>query len=277
MIAWRYRNTGAIALTNEYQHGADWLLLPCSKCLDCRKAQAKAWALRCRLELQQHASAVFTTLTYDDEHLPATLTKRHVQLWLKRLRQRLWRSETARPLRFFYCGEYGSQSQRPHYHAILYGLTREDRPLIETTWGLGHVRTEPITKRRIGYCAGYTRKKYELHDLKPDRRVDPDTGEEYIWQPPYTDMSRNPGIGAHARQYTNSWRLFTTMDGHKMPVPRYYHEAWKKQATPQQLQELLDEKIKHQALKDTSIERLEAQAKITASKLKLDAEQRNQH
>jgi hypothetical protein len=99
------------------------LALPCGGCLGCRTARAKEWALRCQLELQEHDHAVFTTLTYDEKYLPPTLNKRHLTLWLKKLRKR---TGTTQPVRFFACGEYGEQNARPHYHAILYGLSTKD-------------------------------------------------------------------------------------------------------------------------------------------------------
>lgn len=234
-------------------------------------ANARAWALRCQLEAQLHQRAAFTTLTYNDESLPPTLDKRHVQRWLKRLRKKMG---PARPLRFFACGEYGEQTARPHYHAILYGIGQDDEHLVEETWGHGHTRTEQLTPARIAYAAGYAAKKIGYMKDALHERVDPSTGEVYTWQPPFIQMSRRPGIGGHARQWVNSWRLFAVHNGTKMPVPRFLHEAWKKQATAQQQEELLFEKSKLTTLRDTSPERLEAAEKIAISKQKKQAERR---
>lgn len=208
--------------------------------------KAQAWALRCQLELQQHTRkngdgtydtlAVFTTLTYDDEHLPLTLEKHELQKWLKRLRK-----QTNQPIRFFASGEYGERTQRPHYHAIIYGITECEAPRLEKTWQKGHVRTYQATPATIAYTAGYCQKKIN-YQKTPHKRVDPTTGELYEWQPPFIQMSRRPGIGHQAKQYLNSWRLYAVKDGHKMPVPRYLHEAWKQQATTQELEQLTYEK-----------------------------------
>lgn len=242
--AWR-SDGGAIVLTkpppDSYQ-----LHLPCGKCLGCRMAKARAWALRCQLELQEHHSAVFATLTYNDENLPPTLQKRDTQLWLKRLRKA--RPKSAPALRYFYSGEYGEQNGRPHYHAILYGLTEADHELINDKWGKGHTTLAPITPQRIAYCAGYTYPKaYEKfrdpYDEAP--KLDPTGTYFYRTVKPFIDMSRRPGIGSAARQYLTSWRNYAIdKNGIKMPVPRYLHEAWKAQATNIEKEELEYEKYK---------------------------------
>lgn len=216
------------------------LEIPCGGCLGCRMAYAQSWALRCQLELQQHTSAVFTTLTYNEENVPITLPKPAEGLppFLKRLRK-----NTNKKLRFYATAEYGERTHRPHYHAIIYGLSPRDGAAIEAAWQLGHTRTEEITPARIAYTAGYCNKKTEYKHI-PHERHDPTTGEVYTWQPPYKLMSRRPGIGAAAKRFLNSWRMYAVKDGHKMPVPRFLHEAWKQQATEQEKEALIYEKYK---------------------------------
>lgn len=214
------------------------LAIPCGKCLGCRMAKAREWALRCHLEQQDHEEASFATLTYNDKSLPPTLEKRHLQLWLKRIRKALG---PARPIRFFASGEYGEQTARPHYHAILYGIDEYDRELVEQTWGLGNTRLEQLTPARISYCAGYTAKKIGFPGQRREQ-IDYSTGEVYTWQPPFIQMSRRPGIGGNARRHINSWRLYAIHNGTRMPVPRFLHEAWKKQATEEQIEQLEIEK-----------------------------------
>lgn len=240
--AWRTA-AGAVALGAAFQRNARYLELPCGRCTGCQLAHARAWALRCQLELQNHDQGVFSTLTYDDKHKPVTLSKTHLQLWLKRLRARLQRSKTARNVRFFAAGEYGETTRRPHYHAILYGVGLDDRDLLETTWGLGHLRTDPLNPQRIAYTAGYTQKKTGWHLLQREQRIDPETGECYTWQPPFIQMSRRPGIGHEAKKWPHLWRSYAiNRQGNKIPVPRFLHEAWKQQATPDELEQLQQEK-----------------------------------
>lgn len=240
--AWR-TPSGAVELGREPRDGAP-LALPCGGCVGCRQASARGWALRCQLELQIHDAASFTTLTYDDANKPPTLIKRHVQLFYKRLRKANSRSKTARPIRHFTSGEYGETTGRPHYHALLYGVHPDRKNEIEDAWGMGHARTYAINPGAISYVAGYTAKKTTDAKHAAHERLDPETGELYYWQPPFIQMSRRPGIGAHAKQWRNSWRLEAIQNGTRIPVPRYLHNAWLETATEYEIELLKDEKEK---------------------------------
>lgn len=269
--AWRTR--GGAVLLNREAPDAERLHLPCGGCLGCRTSAAKAWALRCHLELQQHDSAVFSTLTYDRDKLPPTLQKRDLQLWIKRVRKALG---PARPIRFFASGEYGEQRGRPHYHALVFGASTADEKTLDQAWQRGFTRTEPVTPARIAYCAGYTSKKLTDARHTKHERVDPATGEVYHWQPPFIQMSRRPGIGGEARQHTTSWRLLAIHNGQRMPVPRFYHEAWKRTATAQMLEALEYEKQQHrQGKQPTTPERLAAEEQITIARQALKAAKRH--
>lgn len=262
--------SGSVVLWKEQKDSIS-LRLPCGGCLGCTKAKARSWALRCHLELQQHDRASFTTLTYDETHLPPTLIKSDLSTFLRRLRK-----ASTRSIRFFACGEYGEQNERPHYHVLFYGLDDRDRDLIHDKWGKGRTQTLPINPARINYVAGYTAKKIGWKE-KAAPVIDFTTGEILSeWQPPFLHMSRRPGIGAAARDlYRQSWRLFAVQDGNRLPVPRYLHEAWKATATPSELEDLAWEKSKLAALVDSSPERLSASEKIEVSKQSLQAARRN--
>lgn len=273
-----FRTTnGAVVLGREPPDGSP-LSLPCGGCLGCRMDSARAWALRCHLELQSHESAVFSTLTYAPAHVPPSLSKRHLSEWLKRLRRR-----APNRVRFFASGEYGEQTARPHYHAILYGLRESDAALIEDTWGKGHVRTEAVTPRRIAYVAGYTSKKIghklearEVPEGHGEEVVDKRTGEVWWrWQPPFIQMSRNPGIGGEARTWKDSWRLYGVHNGARMPVPRYLHQSWKDNATDEQLEDLIHEKYLLSQSRDKSPRALEAQEAHAVAKQALRASRRS--
>lgn len=284
--AWRTRS-GEVRLNREVPDAAP-LALPCGGCLGCRTANAKAWALRCQLELNDHDNAVVATLTYDEEHVPPTLRVRDVQLLNKRLRQQLRRKgrgkrrSAAQPirLRHFTCGEYGETNGRPHYHALLYGPGQQHSDLIQSCWReerkdgkkiLGHVHIDTVTPAAIAYVAGYVAKKlnHKLDDPEEiETGVDPETGEVLYtkWQKPFTIMSRNPGIGGNARKHTQSWRAYAIQHGKMIPVPKYLHEAWKQQATPEQLETLEYEKLQNR-IRKTPITpaQLEAAEKIAVA------------
>lgn len=277
LTAWRTTDDKIVLTKAPPAPGAPELRLPCGRCVGCNLAHAKAWTLRCKLELAYHHSAAFTTLTYaDGPYKPPTLDKTHLKAFIKRLREHRRRTGprfTANPiagihdnhrLRYFASGEYGETNGRPHYHAILYGPSVLDADLIQSKWPYGYTHTDSVNIANIAYVAGYTNKKANWRWQRFLQRdlVDPDTGEVYDWQPPFVEMSTNPGIGAAAKQFANSWRSFAVLNGRPMPVPRYLHQAWEEIATYEQKQLLQQEKQNFLLARDRSINRLEAEEKI---------------
>lgn len=138
--------------------GPNDILVPCGKCVGCRLEYSRQWANRCMLELQYHDSAYFVTLTYDDYHVPRsyyadpetgeaqaslTLDKRDWQLFMKRLRK----AHPDDKIRFFMCGEYGPNTFRPHYHAIIFGLHLDDLvPWSRSDQGYQYYRSESLER-----------------------------------------------------------------------------------------------------------------------------------
>lgn len=270
LLAWRTESR-EVVLWKEPPKATTSLLLPCGKCIGCNMDTAQAWALRCELELQQHEHASFVTLTYNDKYKPPTLSKPDLQKWLKRLRKANTKIHPNRTIRFFACGEYGEHTNRPHYHAIIFGLSNdspEDRRLVDTTWTKGHNATYEVNSRTIAYVAGYTVKKNDDHwnsrFLKRQWLVDNETGELYRYQRPFRQMSL--GIGRHGKKWLQSWRLYAIKDGHKTRVPRYLHNAWKNQATPLQLEELENEKYELTKLNTTPEYTRKAQEQIAKTR-----------
>lgn len=144
------------------------------------------------LEATQHDECSFLTLTYDDKNLPegGTLVPGHYQKFLKDLRWRL--SEDRMRLRYAFVGEYGEISQRPHYHAALFGIGCDKQALVQETWGRGFTYLGTLTKESAQYIAGYTVKKMT-------NKNDP---EVLKWlngrHPEFFRPSLKPGLGANA-------------------------------------------------------------------------------
>lgn len=233
-----FRNRSGVVTLGREPPDTETLALPCGGCLGCRETKAKHWALRCHLEFTRHDQTAFVTLTYNEEKKPPTLSKRALQLFHKRLRRR----KTARAVRHFSCGEYGEQTGRPHYHTLLFGVGENEKDLIQAAWPHGHAYTVKATPGAINYVAGYTAKKLGDNRLAQEEQIDPETGEVFNFQPPFLQMSLKPGIGGEARRFTQSWRAYAVNNGITMTVPRYLHEAWKKTATPEQIEQLANEK-----------------------------------
>lgn len=117
-----------------YRHR--FMQINCGRCLGCRLERAKEWSRRCMLEAQFYPFNYFVTLTYNDEFLPpykggvlpggetftSELRRKDLQLFIKRLRSYCKYHFNHTGIRYFYCGEYGSLNERPHYHIILFNL-----------------------------------------------------------------------------------------------------------------------------------------------------------
>lgn len=159
---------------------------PCGQCLPCRINKRRLWTHRILLESKCHERSLFLTLTLSPDHYPSdgSLNPALVRNWLKRIRK----AHAPHTLRFFAVGEYGDQTQRAHYHCVLFG-TRADTPAIaDKCWGLGHVDIRELSPELAQYIAGYTVKKL----TRPD---DPSLGGRH---PEFARMSLRPGIGALA-------------------------------------------------------------------------------
>lgn len=166
--------------------------------MPCRLATRRLWVTRQRLEATSHGDNCFVTLTYKDSKLPDGLSLQPGDLrdFLKRLRDRI----APVRVRFFGVGEYGDQSERPHYHLTIFGISGlTDRvgsrfrhwgfaEEIQRSWELGQTFTAPFSDLTARYVAGYTTKKMTGKD---DYRL---MGRH----PEFARMSNRPGLGAPA-------------------------------------------------------------------------------
>lgn len=222
------------------------VLLPCGHCIGCRLDYSRRWADRMMLELETSKSAIFVTLTYDNDHIHwsqfddnncpifGTLDKRDCQLFMKRLRKEF---EDVK-IRFYLAGEYGEHTLRPHYHAIIYGIGLSDigdcipfgrndngqayyiSKRFQEIWSLGNVLLADVSWQTCAYVARYVTKKLngEKSVSYAQRNVIPE----------FSLMSRKPGIG---REYLDlhpdcldavNINLSTPEGGLKISIPKYY-------------------------------------------------------
>lgn len=190
------------------------ILVPCGVCPFCCATKRSDWALRIHYEARLHAVKKFVTLTYADPHLVwrdgvPQLHKRHLQLWLKRVRR------TGATVRYYAVGEYGSRTFRPHYHVILFGDVAEDT--IRSCWPHGHVHIGTVTDESIMYTLGYivNGKGWQMR-TKRER--------------PFAIMSLRPGIGANylskrmIEWHKSGRKNYAMMYDSKRHLPRYYKE-----------------------------------------------------
>lgn len=147
----------------------------CGQCLECRQAKAREWGLRNSFEADTTTEGCFITLTYDEEHNPIVLIKKHLQDFKKRLRRYVegGKALNGRKIRTFDCGEYGDKNYRPHFHMLIHGFDFPDKyeikksdkgyPIynsekLEKIWGKGLVTVQDMTMNAAAYCARYSAK-----------------------------------------------------------------------------------------------------------------------
>lgn len=245
-------------------------IVPCGSCIGCRIDYSRQWADRCMLEAKDHKENWFLTLTYDDDHLdsvktwysdPAsgeafeamTLVKKDLQLFHKSLRKSLDEKNYPK-IRFFACGEYGSPeyTMRPHFHEICFGLHLDDlefykynklnQPLytseyLNSIWKKGYVIVGEVTWESAAYVSRYVTKK-----LKGEAA---ELYEVCNMQPPFTLMSRKPGIArnyydTHPELFDFKYVPFSTGDGVKKIYPSRYFKKLLKEDDPARFDELND-------------------------------------
>jgi len=198
VTCWKPPDGGSLSFRELKDHRE--IEIPCGQCIGCRVIRQQSWAFRCLAEASLHRFNWFATLTYSPEHLPpyGSLRHRDWQLFAKRVRRRLG------PFRYLMCGEYGEQTLRPHYHALLFGLAIPDiqrfgmrrrhpvyrSQVLTDLWRLGHVEVGSVTAASARYCAGYV-----LKQSGTPQPVDQSTGELMPVVKPYGRMSLKPGLG----------------------------------------------------------------------------------
>lgn len=229
-------------------------LLPCGKCESCKLNRSKEWANRIQKETKYHKECWFFTMTYNEENIKyaandkgvwATLVKRDVQLFWKRMRK----AYKGQPKKYYVAGEYGPKTSRPHYHAIIFGLEINDLKIckisqgnklgdtywssekIDKIWGMGNVIIAKATYETANYVARYTTKKQYN---KEDKNVP--------YEKEFLNMSK--GIGKqyyieHKKQiYKTDEFINATQKGIlKSKPPRYYDKMLEKEE-PEKLEKI---------------------------------------
>ena len=210
--------------------------VPCNSCDECLLNRSKKKAAQLMIEnyyRKDPEGSWFITLTYDDEHLPynevydkngnfisaeESLPPKNPYLYeFKADREKcikpfidnmqyhaMSKYGDERPM-WFYCAEYGSQTKRPHFHMIVFGMhiplnelkfyeQRDGYILYEWVkgceiWKNGFVTVGNFTNETAAYVAGYALKKQSKKTMN------------WVYQqqgklPEYTGQSRYPAIGS---------------------------------------------------------------------------------
>ena len=222
--------------------GHKYQKIACNNCWGCQLQKSAEWATRIILECEEtknstpiwdekkkkilHPSNYFITFTYDDEHLHkpeelvdettgkvykndgtwqgGILVENDMKEMFNSMRKYFERKGHV-GIKYYYCGEYGENTHRSHFHAIIMNLplditefydTHIDKNFkahwksheVEKWWNKGMIDIAEVEWSCAAYVARYTMKK--LGKTK-------DT-EYYYSQgktPEFVRMSNRPGIG----------------------------------------------------------------------------------
>lgn len=253
-----YKDPATGGLTFNKSGTAQTLEVACGQCLGCRLDHALMWAIRicheAALYSDQHGNS-WVTLTYREpydctaeqfskgHYVPhdGSLQPSHVSKFIRRLRKHF-----PQKIRYFYCGEYGDENERPHYHLCLFNVSFDDLELwkddegfytyssrtLEKLWPYGFSTVAELNYDTAAYTARYSLKKITGqkawdHYLRCDEH-----GEAFWLLPEYIRMStgnKNPPCGLGAGFYEKFRDDFWPADHAPVPgkgiikkVPRYY-------------------------------------------------------
>lgn len=233
--------TNPLKLTNSQK------VVSCGRCRACRIRRSHDWCLRMTNELHtQNYNAMFITLSYDDKHLPVfkSLIKSDVQKFFKRLRK-----EIDFKIKYYVAGEYGDKKTidyymkkygrpfgRPHYHAIIFGMSYLDdknhkaiiecwpmcdwKEMLSTRRGQKAIGT--VTKDSMLYTTKYIQKKFYNRNINK-------IFQHYGYCNPEFQL-QSQGIGKDwfnlkKKEITQEGKVY--YKGQKVNPPRYYFDKVK--------------------------------------------------
>lgn len=225
----------------------------CGRCPYCKKRKLNDWVFRLKQEDKAAQQSCFVTLTYDTDNVPlvrngmslSPMTRKYrikniSKLWItpkkgmirKKIRQiRVTQNKTAsndltiffktlrnegEDFRYYAVGEYGSKTNRPHYHILFFNLMNID--LIFKAWTKGSIHIGNVTGASIGYTVKYLDKPKRVPMYEGDERVpefcmsSQNLGENFL---------KNEQINKAFKGNIHKHYLFTE-EGYKIAIPDYY-------------------------------------------------------
>jgi hypothetical protein len=136
-------------------------IVPCGKCIECLRSRQSAWAFRLKQELKQSLSSVFLTLTYEDQPISFNGHPTLEPIDLKNFWKRLRKKSTLHKIKYYAVGEYGSNTLRPHYHAIVFNIQHNllsNPDTLQDIWKHGTVHIGESNQLTMNYTASYIMK-----------------------------------------------------------------------------------------------------------------------
>lgn len=276
------------------------IAVPCGKCADCARIKQNEWFFRSYIEYQHYknigGACYFVTLTYSDDNLPMLdipacggfpalkqpcFSRLHVRNFIKYIR--IWLKRHCYPsdgIKFLVCSEYGSNTQRPHYHGLLFlpfhlnfwsnSIALEDRIghtpfeyFITRVWQHGFVICskqgwEITSVSGIRYASKYVAKDFTFYNIPSFKFLEyMSDDDKKLFMKANADCFpkhwQSVGYGESFCDVINSQKdipaflannrvsLWSGSDG-VFPIPRYYHLKIEKKIN-KQYSKLLDKVV----------------------------------
>jgi len=262
----------------------DYIEIPCGQCIGCRLDYSRQWADRCMLEAKEHEHNYMITLTYNDEHLTyknkinedgeilyktPSLKPDDLSIFMKNLRRYYKYHYNIDKIKFYGCGEYGSQTERPHFHIIVYDCPIYDlkcffknavnewiylSDTIEKIWAKGQITVTELTWNSAAYVARYVTKKIKGQNATKYY-------DEKNQEPEFVRMSRNPGIGKnyydnHKEEIYNTDEIIILKKGlpTKIKPAKYYDKLYDIE-NPEHMEEIKKQRL--EIAKNTMLNQLQ--------------------
>ncbi len=198
------------------------ILVPCGKCIECRKARASEWRFRLRkeVELGSHRNCFFVTLTLSDEHL--SQVSGDPAKYIRRFYER-YRTKYGVSLKHWFVTELGGKNGRYHFHGIIWDYKpklvgqslKRCKSELDKDWKYGHTWVGWCDSRSANYIVKYMLKdQYDerFPDYKSKLFVSPAIGKSYVTTSSYMYHNQIPR-GVYVLH----------VDGFPTKLPRYYY------------------------------------------------------
>lgn len=191
--------------------------VPCGRCVNCRRSYKNSWRIRLLHEYQylspsDRNNCYFVTLTFNDDYLPSSKEEaaKLIRKFLERVRKKYKVS-----VRHWFVSEFGSRTERLHFHGILFNPPFPEWEL-PTLWNYGFTDSKLLNARRINYVTTYINKLLSSDIEEPDKRqwifCSPGLGKAYTLDPKVRLFSHHDGIPSP----------FGYINGSPFALPRYY-------------------------------------------------------
>ena len=193
----------------------------CGQCYECRKQKANQWRVRMMEEIRHDKTALFITLTFNQEKYEYYKNKSEInqddnELATSAIRDCLERirKKTKKSLKHWFITEKGhTNTHRIHLHGIIWGENAKE--LIEEKWQNGFIYIgEYVNESTINYIIKYvTKVDLDNREFKGKILCSAGIGRNYINR---EDSQNNKYIPNETKEQ------YRTRDGLKYTLPMYY-------------------------------------------------------